>query len=156
MPRFWANNDSDDVAIANLIRLGMASVCFGAIHCIAWSFSSTYAELLIWRLSSIAMTSVPIYIPLKRFLSVWLGDMDSEICRIVIISVLPAGILYIIARAATLVHLLGICHMGHTTLDHLHTSCIAYFYICAIYGTDVFRTRNLNRYNCTVCLKTTS
>ena len=49
------------------------------------------------------MTSVPIYIPLMEFLSVWLGDMDSEICRIVIISVLPVGILYIIARAATLV-----------------------------------------------------
>ena len=103
VPRFWADNDSDDVAIANLIVLG-AGVCFGAIHCIAWAFSSpTYAELLIWRLSSIAMTSVPIYIPLMGFLSVWLGDIVSEIGRIIGISVLPAGILYIIARAATLV-----------------------------------------------------
>ena len=63
VPRFWADN-RDDVTFANGIVLGVG-VCFGAIHCIAWHFSfPTQAELSIWRMSCVAITAVPIYMPL--------------------------------------------------------------------------------------------
>ena len=99
VPRFWANTTDDETMItADLIVLGVG-VCFGAIHCIAWIFSlPTHTELLIWRISSVAITAVPIYIPLASFLADWMGGIYFAI-----ILILPTGILYIIARVVTLV-----------------------------------------------------
>ena len=105
VPRFWANNtDNDDATIADMIVL-VVGVCFGAIHCIAWVFSfPTHMELLMWRISSVAITAVPIYIPLMLLLAVWLDSMNFGYTTIAVLtSILPAGILYIIARAVTLV-----------------------------------------------------
>ena len=77
VPRFWANStDHVFIITADLIVLGVG-VCFGAIHCIAWLFPfPTQTELLIWRISSVAITALPIYIPLTILLAVWLYDMD--------------------------------------------------------------------------------
>ena len=61
VPRFWSDTTNDDVITAHIIMLGVG-VCFGAIHCIAWHFSfPTHTELLIWRISSVAITALPIY-----------------------------------------------------------------------------------------------
>ena len=58
----------------------------------------------MWRISCIAITAVPFYIPLVFGLGGWLVEMDFEIFGMTIfISILPAGILYVIARAVTLV-----------------------------------------------------
>ena len=108
VPTFWANSDSGDAAIADLIMFGVG-IFFGAIHCVAWHFSfPTYAKLLMWRISSVAMTSVPTYIFLMISLAFGLRHMDLKIAggiatSIFSISIFPAGILYILARAITLV-----------------------------------------------------
>ena len=97
VPKFWANTTGEQ-AIADIIVLAVG-VCFGAIHCIAWVFSfPTHTELLIWRISSVVITAIPIYISLMAILSSWPFSVDFAI-----VSVLPAGVLYIIARAVTLV-----------------------------------------------------
>ena len=84
VPRFWANSTEDDAVIADGIMLGVG-VCFGAIHCIAWQFSfPTHTELLIWRISCIAITAVPIYIPLTFGLVAWLDHMDFKIAADII------------------------------------------------------------------------
>ena len=60
VPRFWANNAENDFVTADLVMLGV-SVCFWATHFIAWHFSfPTHAELLIWRISCVAIIGVPI------------------------------------------------------------------------------------------------
>ena len=106
VPRFWADTNSDDVVVADIIVLGVG-VCFGAIHCIAWVFSfPTHTELLMWRISSVAITALPIYIPLIFVLADWLRwMMDSQKLFFFVLSFGPllGGILYIIARAVTLI-----------------------------------------------------
>ena len=102
VPRFWADDQRGEYfLIADGIVLGVG-ICFGAIHCIAWHFSfPTPTELLMWRISSVAITAVPVYIPLLTGLG---GLMDSDKFGITILYFGPlfGGILYIIARAVTL------------------------------------------------------
>ena len=104
VPRFWADN-SDDIIVADGIVLGVG-VCFGAIHCIAWLFSfPTHAELLIWQISSVVITAVPIHIILMSVLAHWLFTIDFDKFAITAVFFGPVSgvILYIIARAVTLV-----------------------------------------------------
>ena len=103
VPRFWANStDDEDVLIADLMVFGVG-VCFGAIHCVAWPFSlPTRTELLIWRISSIAMTVVPIYIPFMVGLGDWLSDTFFVII-VIFGGALFGVILYVLARGVTLV-----------------------------------------------------
>ena len=105
VPKFWANSATNNAMIADIIMLAVG-VCFGAIHCIAWGFSfPTHTELLMWRMSSVAIIAVPVYIPLMFALGVWLGNMDLSdiIGGIATLSIFPAGLLYVIARVVTLV-----------------------------------------------------
>ena len=103
VPMFWADDRSGEhFAIADFMVLGVG-VCFGAIHCIAWHFSfPTPTELLMWRISSVAMTAVPIYMPLIFFLGIWLIKTEFGDAALYF-GPLSGGILYIIARAVTLV-----------------------------------------------------
>ena len=105
VPRFWANSAAGEQVTADLIMLGVG-VCFGAIHCIAWHFSfPTHTELLMWQISSVAITAVPVYVPLVLFFGDGLGNIGFEnlALTILIFGPLSGGILYIIARAVTLV-----------------------------------------------------
>ena len=103
VPRFWSDTTDEDVIIAHLIMLGVG-VCFGAIHCIAWHFSfPTHTELLIWRISSVAITALPLYIPLMIGFGMLLGvSIDTENLYATVVY-LSAGLLYILARAVTLI-----------------------------------------------------
>ena len=105
VPMFWADDQRGKYfTIADNIVLGVAA-CFGAIHCIAWHFSfPTHTELLMWRISSVAITAVPVYILLMSFLVFLLGKMDFHKFGITILyfGLLSGFILYIIARVVTL------------------------------------------------------
>ena len=126
VPRFWANSTIDDNTTADLIVLGVG-ICFGAIHCIAWSFSfPTHAELSIWQISTVAITAVPFYIPLTLLLAEWLKDMDFLTASDIIggttlLSIFPAGILYIVARAFTLaLAFTSLRELPHGAFDTVH------------------------------------
>ena len=102
VPSFWADDRNDAFLAADAIALG-AGVCFGAIHCIAWHFSfPTYAELLMWRISSVAMIVLPVYILLMFCLGYLLVDTSFR-GTVLIFGPISGGILYILARAVTLV-----------------------------------------------------
>ena len=104
VPRFWGNSTDEQIA-ADMIVLGVG-VCFGAIHCISWGFTfPTHTELLMWRVSCIAITAVPIYIPLGLLFGAWLEYMGLKKFGVPIFYFfsISGGILYILARAITLV-----------------------------------------------------
>ena len=99
VPKFWSDGSVGYAMGADVIVVGVG-VCFGAIHCIAWDFSfPTHVELLTWRILCVAITTVPIYMPL---ITIFLGIGGDTIAGIVFISAFPAFILYILARVFTL------------------------------------------------------
>ena len=59
----------------------------------------------MWRISSVAITAVPVYIPLMMGLGALLGNMVYDKFGITVFYFGPlfGGIIYIIARAVTLV-----------------------------------------------------
>jgi len=81
VPTFYsAPNNSDDKSKAD-IHAVCASIIFGAIHCIAWSFHfATLQEQWVWRISAILVLGLPIpYLALGYLLNpeknkvTWLG-----------------------------------------------------------------------------------
>ena len=57
-------------------------------------------ELLIWQISSVSVTAVPIYIPLMLYLGSWLIDMDFG-KNVLYFVPFSGGILYILAWVVT-------------------------------------------------------
>ena len=126
VPRFWANSGENDFVTVDFIVL-VVGACFGAIHCIAWHFSfPTHTELLIWRISCVAITAIPIYIFLMGHLAKWLDKTDFEtaigiIAVVGIISLFPAGLLYIVARIFTLaLAFTSLRELPHGAFDTVH------------------------------------
>ena len=93
-------------------------IFFGAIHCIAWHFPfPTHTELLIWRISTVAITAVPIYIPLTFF---FMG-IGGIITVIAVLSIFPAGLLYILAQVFTLaLAFTSLRELPHGAFDTVH------------------------------------
>jgi hypothetical protein len=119
VPIFYSGNPDDkEIFTADGITLTVG-VVFGAIHCIAWFFDfRSQAERLLWRLSSVAITTVPALLGLslvslqvaKRY-----GDSGPDFVQYLLIFcpflfsgatllLMPLlGLLYVAARFATLV-----------------------------------------------------
>jgi hypothetical protein len=111
VPMFYSGNpDTQEILTADGITLA-AGVVFGAIHCIAWSFGfGSHAELLLWRLSSIAITAVSVLLALSIVLGPLipgegsLGFIFIGIPIVLIVFSAPLlGLLYVAARLTTLV-----------------------------------------------------
>jgi hypothetical protein len=101
----------------------MASIVFGAIHCIAWSFHfATPIEALLWRLSAVSITAIPALLMVAgevaiRQLGTIPGIQRRELSRsrrrgealqlllgkVWTFASLPLILLYIIARIITVV-----------------------------------------------------
>ncbi|KAF7969696.1 hypothetical protein HWV62_26144 [Athelia sp. TMB] len=103
VPTFWAGKvEDDDLIHADIIALLVATT-FGAVHCIAWSYTfASRTELLMWRASAIAIVTIP------AGLIIGLGmprvDKSSDVWYyITIIASLIGAPVYICARAILLV-----------------------------------------------------
>jgi hypothetical protein len=111
VPMFYSGKPKEnEVLIADSITLA-AGVVFGAIHCVAWSFTfSSHTEAFLWRLSSVAITAVPVLLfvtPVLFNLIRSLVDDDSWWLLLPVlvffICLSLSGPLYIAARLTTLV-----------------------------------------------------
>ena len=101
VPRFGASNTDDDASITVVMVL-LVGVCFiallGFLH-----FQLT--QLLIWQISSVTITTLPIYSFLMLYLASFLGGLEFEKIYMTVLFFGPlfGGILYILAQVVTLV-----------------------------------------------------
>jgi hypothetical protein len=109
VPMFYSGKpDTIQVYTADGITLAAGAV-FGAIHCIAWSFDfPSHTELLLWRVSSIAITTVPALTVLSLIPLAVAPGRGLLSCLLIIpvffVFSLPlSGLLYLAARITTLV-----------------------------------------------------
>ena len=105
VPMFWSGKPEGNIvprATAGAMSIGMA---FGAIHFIAWNskFPSDL-EHLLWRISSIVITAVPLMVVILCSIdfSDW-GWMSLIISVTTTVILLPAALLYCFVRISTLV-----------------------------------------------------
>ena len=111
VPMFWSGKPDELLLAGASIAPSLLGSAFGAIHCVAWSSEfPSRAELILWRISCIAMIAVPLIAAftcvLIRFsISVEDGD-DGWITNVAIAlsaCLVLSAWLYIVARIATLV-----------------------------------------------------
>jgi hypothetical protein len=112
VPMFYSGKPRETEAFtADGITL-VAGVVFGAIHCIGWSFNfRSHTELLLWRLSSIAITTVPALLVLSIAVMYLMPNNRPGYLLVIIIpfvaipmfSMPLLGLLYVAARLTTLV-----------------------------------------------------
>jgi len=100
VPMFYSGGPEDMVVnIAGSITLA-AGVVFGAIHCVAWSFHfPSHTESLLWRISSAAITTVPVFIFAVSIVAYNTSDNKWLYPLIVILAL--SGLLYVAARVIT-------------------------------------------------------
>ena len=105
VPMFYSGKPENEAVIADLITLA-AGVVFGAIHCVAWSFPFlSHTEAFLWRLSSVAITAVPVLLLLVIALGILVTGRADESSAILIMGAFMSlfGLLYVAARATTVV-----------------------------------------------------
>ena len=102
VPMFYSGDPNETVIfVADSITLA-AGVVFGAIHCVAWSFHfPSHAESLLWRISSAAITAVPVLIFIASVVTIGF-DVDVLNNPLLVLMVF-SGLLYVAARAITVV-----------------------------------------------------
>lgn len=123
IPMFWSGRPDTVVQAEASIGPTILGSAFGAIHFIAWSYEfPSYAELVLWRISCVAMTVVPLFATLVCITErINHASPGPDVKWLVmfglfpIISLLLTSWLYIASRIATLV-------IAFTTLRSLPSS----------------------------------
>jgi len=110
VPTFYAPPHRCGVNNTLFIFAVLVSMIFGAIHCIAWSFHfPTLRERLVWRISAILVSGLPVALTTSVFLWMVFEDEENETTWIKIYSNFMKSIMgpmtcsYSIARIVLLV-----------------------------------------------------
>lgn len=115
VPTFWAGMPEDhEVGKADVIAL-LVAMAFGAVHCIAWFYAfSFHFELLMWRISAIAIIAIPAAILIGLLLvgTFEYDFLDNLGAIIAGVSCLIGAPIYIVAR-------MGLLILSCTTLKSL-------------------------------------
>ncbi|KAF8167083.1 hypothetical protein BJ912DRAFT_1048732 [Pholiota molesta] len=110
--KFYALDASEEEKFTILACAGFIGVLFGGIHCVGWNyFFPSHAEVILWRVSSIAITGVPALVALGAFAfyaeETSGSKMVKKYCGIlgaILLSLGAVGLIpYIVARIVLLV-----------------------------------------------------
>jgi hypothetical protein len=97
----WKNDDQYSRAFIGVL---VVSMIFGGIHCIGWSFPfPSHTEQLLWRIPSIVITSVPLFIVVTVFNADIFNDLPVIVKFPIIVLFILSPFLYLLARGVLLV-----------------------------------------------------
>ena len=100
---FFVVGTQDEVSVSSGSGMVLVTMVFGAIHCIAWSFAfPSQTEQLLWRISSIAITGIPLVFMGTLFIFLKIND-DHPVWTILLITLLLLLLLYPVSRILLLV-----------------------------------------------------
>jgi hypothetical protein len=107
VPMFWSGKPGDKVEAHAMLCASIIGIAFGATHFIAWNseFPSDI-ELLLWRISCIAITAVPLILAVfcvnleLNLRDKWWGEL---VVGVIGALTEPALLLYLFSRIASLV-----------------------------------------------------
>lgn len=110
VPMFWSGRPHEGFLSRASLGPLILGAAFGAIHCIAWNYEfPSQVELLLWRISCMAMIIVPIIAAIYCIAFILAGKSDGTEYRIdvfyyfLIVVLVLTGWLYIASRIGTLV-----------------------------------------------------
>jgi hypothetical protein len=101
---FWSGNAGLESAMRAMLGASILGIAFGATHFVAWNSEfPSHIELLLWRISCIAMTAD--LLGLVVFCSIyWQNGLWVKIVSYAIVFSAPLTLfLYLFSRIATLV-----------------------------------------------------
>lgn len=109
VPVFYSGKPTTtEVIVGSDVITLVAGVIFGAVHCIAWSFEfSSSTQALLWRLSSVTITSVPFILIVSFIVMLYQDEQDNMRANLLMFLsfsiMLLSGIMYVACRFITLV-----------------------------------------------------
>ena len=112
---FFVVGDLDDLDVSSVSAGILVTMVFGGIHCIAWSFAfPSPTEQLLWRISSIAITAIPL-----AFIGIAvIGNRLDDYCIVEITFAIPFFLLFFLYPISRILLLL----LSLTTLRSLPPS----------------------------------
>jgi hypothetical protein len=100
---FVGENEDDDRQVKAFLGALVVSMVFGGIHCIGWLlFFPSHTEQLLWRISSVAITGIPLYFMVIGLIAT-IDNIPDIVKILIVILFLLSPILYLLARVALLV-----------------------------------------------------
>ena len=100
---FFVVGRGDVVSVSSGSGMVLVTMLFGGIHCIAWSFAfPSSTEQLLWRISSIAITGIPLAVVGFDFIGDQLHD-DNPVQTVLNVALALLIFLYPISRILLLV-----------------------------------------------------
>ena len=96
-----------DQFLLSFLVAGASGVTFGAIHCIAWSYSfPSRAEQILWRICCIAIMGVPVLLAVIFGFTMLFWRRMRPFRPVIRYAVMSTRYVYIVARVAMLVEVL--------------------------------------------------
>jgi hypothetical protein len=131
VPTFFATNvgssNSDDLFI--YFALPFISIFFGGLHCVGWNFVfPTSTEQILWRVSSLCITAIPLVTGLTWFLSQE-GYLDMFKLKVLLYPALTLLVVYVLARLVLLAQALALLGREPPTAYHAvdWSKCLSLF-----------------------------
>jgi hypothetical protein len=115
---FAGKNEDDNQHTKDFYGAMVISMIFGGIHCIGWLLSfPSHTEQLLWRISSVAITGIPLIMAMIGFIEAIFDDITIPAIVGIPFSVLSV-ILYVLSRVALLVlALMALRSLPHSALQ---------------------------------------
>ncbi|KAK0439303.1 uncharacterized protein EV420DRAFT_1279663, partial [Desarmillaria tabescens] len=86
VPRFWSGGPLSVIPHIRAPTIVAVGVLFGAIHCVAWSFTfPSYTEKVLWRFSSVATFFI---LPVFMVLSIFIIMLGISVILLMVLGVL--------------------------------------------------------------------